>query len=404
MSLAASRSHPVVLWDPAARARAGRGPHPGSLRWSGDCVSLDSTIGRVGVVEEGCLVHAAAGVGAAEKGKGRRTRDAHVVGLGGDWDALPEPQWSTPSVAVQFTAPDTPVASSASRSISPAASSVSIEALDSAVTMTATCQARKHADGSVSGSPARSVVSTPSSLVSCANVPEVDSDCAACWETPTPTPILGSSSVVSVTLKSDSTAPCQLRKYDCDCPSASPTLDHVDSDSSACWETETPPFFISTPTPAPPTRVASIIYSYKRLSLPFAVGWAADVSAADCASPTPKAISRSVVRERPRSVGVGRPHPVSGVGLGFNYMLGFDFLSVALADDPGTLLEGDDEAVSTASSSQTIGALSSPSVSDEIVNGSPGPTADARKRLSDLVEAMDTSFLRPAAAHRRWRE
>ncbi|TFK90712.1 hypothetical protein K466DRAFT_368900 [Polyporus arcularius HHB13444] len=337
---------------------------------------------------------------------------------------------SLASAAVQVTAPDTPEASSTSPAAS--SSSVSIEALGFAVTMAATCPAPKHADGSVSGSPARSVVSTPSSLASCADAPEVDSDCSSCWETPTPT--IGSSSVVSVTLNSDSaaTAPCQLRKYDCDRPSASPsvavstpslvscasTLDYVDSDSSACWETETetptrtetPPLVISTPTPtpAPPTRVASSIYSYKRLSLPFASRWAdkllrsTDLSAVDCASPTPKAPpSQSVVRERPRSVGVGRPHPVSGVGLGFNYMLGFDFPSIAV--DADTLLEDDDEAVSTASSSQTIGALSSPSVSDEIVNGSPGPTADARKRLSDLVEAMDTSFLGPAAAHRRWR-
>ncbi|RDX44657.1 hypothetical protein OH76DRAFT_1408893 [Lentinus brumalis] len=377
-----------------------------SRRYRSQHVSVFS----LGAVEEGCL-DPTADVDVQEKGE-VRTQDAHIVRLGEDWVALP--RWSTQVVAAQYTAPDTPEASSTSaersRSISPLASSVSIT-FDS--TIMTTCQARKHVDGSLSGSSTRSVVSTPS-LVSCADAPEVDSDYSACWETQTPIPV--SSSLVSVTLDSDSAVdvPCQLRKDDCypstasssvvstpslvsctSTPSCVSTSD-ADLDSSACWKipTKTPPLTITTS--VTPTRVSSSIYSYKRLS-PFADGCAdklqsMDVPASDFASPTARLKSKTLssprssvdrkpgASERHRSVGVARTRPVSGVGLGFNYMLGFDFPFVVGDEVAGSLLDDDDidEAVSAASSSQTIGALSespsAPNVSPdtEIVKDNPG--------------------------------
>ncbi|TFK80949.1 hypothetical protein K466DRAFT_360104 [Polyporus arcularius HHB13444] len=380
----------------------------------------------LGAVEEGCL-DPTADVDVQEKGE-VRTQDAHIVRPGEDWDALP--RWSTQVVAAQYTAPDTPEASSTpaerSRSISPLDSSVSIT-FDS--TIMTTCQARKHVDGSLSGSSTRSVVSTPS-LVSCADAPEVDSDYSACWETQTPIPV--SSSMVSVTLDSDSAVDvsCLLRKHDChpstasssmvstpslvscaSTPSCASTLD-VDPDPSVCWEipSKTPPLSTS----ATPTPVSSSIYLYKRLSSPFADGCAdklqsMDVPASDFASPTARLKSKTlsppessidrkpVASERPRSVGVGRTRPVSGVGVGFNYMLGFDFPFVVGDEVAGSLLDDDDndEAVSAASTSQTIGALSE------------SPSAPNVSPDTDIVKDNLGRLLTPAsgfrASLRRWR-
>ena len=224
-----------------------------------------------------------------------------------------------------------------------------------------------------------------------------------------------------------------------------------DCSSVACWEIQTqlatPSSLPSTPTQAAPLPVSSSVYSYRRLSLPFTDARTEKIQAVDVSVSTfssssspdlvlpetplkskPKTESKSnsnpdsaaksalprQTRERPLSV-VGpasRPRPLStGVGLGFNFLLGFDAgaLSFPSPDDLSGSENADaetDEALYLAAddSSQTVTALSASDSgsdssaydSEETISGDWGSDAgnrdSASKRLSDLVGALDAVF------------
>ncbi|KAI0710822.1 hypothetical protein C8Q76DRAFT_73199 [Earliella scabrosa] len=192
------------------------------------------------------------------------------------------------------------------------------------------------------------------------------------------------------------------------------------SKTSSCWEPQTPP--------SAPAPVRSTAYSTKRLSLPFDDAWIEKLREVDVTTEVHAVVSVSPLKPkvpgpspwssiygkppqfslprsnmavvgfgRGRGVGMGRPSSVvgvwrgvsaaSGIGLGLGLSSSFSSRLSDSEEDLSVFDDADDECSSIASSwsSRTViaGVFSDADSDADFVNA---------KRLSDLVDALSTSF------------